>query len=120
LVVFCLWQGPSAYAQTGQSDYSNAKRLANRVEALNKAYPKWVKTRSLVKTLGGKDIWMIALGSGALETKPGIAIVGGVDGTHLLGVELAIGLAEKLLAQTSDPTVQDLLEMQTIYVFPNM
>ncbi len=103
-----------------QSDYSDRQRLAQRVNALSKAYPQYVKTQSLAKTVGGSDIWLITVGTGQTDQKPAIAVVGGVDGKHLLGVELAIGFAEKLLANAQSDSVRQLLDEQTFYVFPNM
>ena len=111
-----LWNG-NALAQT---DYSNRQQLAQRVNALTKKYPQYAKATSMVKTLGGSDIWMITLGTGKTESKPAIAVVGGVDGKHLLGVELAIGFAENLLASSNTDSVRRILESQTFYVFPNM
>lgn len=105
------------YAQT---DYSNRQRLGQRVTALSKNHPNYVKTTSLAKTVGGSDIWMITIGTGQVDQKPAIAVVGGVEGKHLLGVELAIGFAENLLADAGQDNVRKLLETQTFYVFPNM
>ncbi|MFC3197966.1 M14 family metallopeptidase [Parapedobacter deserti] len=103
-----------------QGDYSDGRRLAQRINALAKSHPQYVKTRSLVKTLGGADIWLITIGTGQTEQKPAIAVVGGVEGKHLLGVELAIGFAEKLLASAQTDSIRRLLDEQTFYVFPNM
>ena len=103
-----------------QSDYSNRQQLAQRVGALEKSYPQYVKTQSLVKTAGNSDIWMVTIGTGQTDRKPAVAVVGGVDGKHLLGVELAIGFAEKLLANAHADSIRHLLESQTFYVFPNM
>jgi hypothetical protein len=91
-----------------QNDYSNFSQQGSRLSVLAKQYSSYAKLSSLTKTAGGKDIWMLVLGTGNTETKPGIAIVGGVEGNHLLGTELAIGFAENLLAKTS------------FYIFPNM
>lgn len=109
----------NTYAQS-QQDYSNNANLAQRVKALAQKYPQWVKTKSLTQTTGGKDIWMLTLGSGQTENKPAIAVVGGVEGKHLLGVEMAIGFAEKLMASTTTDSIKALLTKQTFYVFPNM
>lgn len=109
----------NAFAQN-QQDYSNNATLAQRVKALAQKYPQWVKTKSLTQTTGGKDIWMLTLGSGQTESKPAIAVVGGVEGKHLLGVEMAIGFAEKLMASTATDSIKNLLTKQTFYVFPNM
>ena len=107
------------FAQS-QQDYSNSARLAQRVKALAEKYPQWVKSKSLTQTLGGKDIWMLTLGSGNTAQKPAIAVVGGVEGKHLLGVEMAIGFAEKLMAAAGTDSIKTLLNKQTFYVFPNM
>lgn len=103
-----------------QTDYSDLQRLAQRVAALEKAYPQYVKTQALAKTQGGSDIWLLTIGAGATEQKPALAVIGGVDGKHLLGVELAIGFAENLLAHAQQDSVRKLLETQAFYVFPNM
>ena len=103
-----------------QADYSRNDRLAQRVAVLSKTYPSLIKSRSLTKTASGKEVWMMTIGTGKAEQKPAIALVGGVEGTHLLGVELAIGFAEQLLAASGTDSVKTLLGKQTFYVFPNM
>lgn len=115
---FLLWLTAS-FAQT-QQDYSTNAVLTQRVKALAQKYPQWVKSKSLTQTLGGKDIWLITIGAGNTDQKPAIAVVGGVEGKHLLGVEMAIGFAEKLLANSGTDSVKNLLNKQTFYVFPNM
>ncbi len=109
----------SASAQN-QQDYSNALTLAQRVKALGDKYPQWVKTKSITQTSGGNEIWMITIGTENTALKPAIAVVGGVEGKHLLGVEMAIGFAEKLMASTSVDSVKTMLNKQTFYIFPNM
>lgn len=103
-----------------QQDYSNNAKLAQRVKALADKYPQLVKSRTLTQTAGGKDILMLTIGSGRTEQKPAIVLVGGVDGKHLLGVEMAIGFAEKLMASSTTDSIKTLLNKQTFYVFPNM
>lgn len=103
-----------------QQDYSNSARLAQRVKALAEKYPQWVKSKSLTQTAGGKDIWMLTIGGAKADQKPAIAVVGGVEGKHLLGVEMAIGFAEKLMAAAQTDSIKNLLNKQTFYVFPNM
>ena len=115
---FLLFFG-AAFAQN-QQGYSNNANLTQRVKALAQKYPQWIKTKSLTQTTGGKEIWMITIGSAKTETKPAIVVVGGVEGKHLLGVEMAIGFAEKLMARSSTDSIKNLLAKQTFYVFPNM
>jgi len=104
-------------AQTGYSNYS---QQTNRLTTLSKTYSQSAKLKSISKTAGGKDVWMITIGNGNTETKPGIAIVGGVEGNHLLGTELALGFAEKLLQESNTDSIKTLLAKTTFYVFPNM
>ena len=109
----------NSFAQN-QQDYSNHATLTQRIKLLGDKYPQFVKSRILTQTLGGKSIWMITIGTGSTDKKPAVAVVGGVDGKHLLGVEMAIGFAEKLLAKANTDSVKTLLNKQTFYVFPNM
>ncbi|RZK50638.1 MAG: peptidase [Pedobacter sp.] len=102
-----------------QLDYSSEAVLNQRVKNLSQKYPQWIKSSVLTQTQGGKNIWLLKIGIGDDTKKPAIAVVGGVEGKHLLGVELAIGFAEQLLAKPSD-SVQNLLQKHSYYVFPNM
>ncbi len=101
-------------------DYSNYAEQNNRIQALVKAWPQLVSVRSLAKTNGGKDIWLLTIGTGKTESKPAIAVVGGTEGQHLLGTELAIGFAENLLKSSGTDSIKNLLAKTTFYVFPNM
>ena len=103
-----------------QPGYSNFTQQSARLSALGKSYPKLVTIKSIAKTAGGKDIWMMSIGSGNTETKPGIAVIGGVEGNHLLGTELAIGFAEKLLQGSNTDSIKNLLNKTSFYIFPNM
>ena len=101
-------------------EYSNFAEQTNRLNALTKAYPGLTTLTSLTKTNGGKYIWLLTIGSGKTESKPAIAVVGGTEGNHLLGSELAIGFAENLLKGSNTDSIKNLLVKTTYYVFPNM
>ena len=105
-----------AITLSGQ-EYGNHSQITRRAQALKDRYPDKVQLKSVAKTIGGKDIWVLTLGKGEVARHPAIAIIGGVDGRHLLGVEAAIGVAEKLLAQ---PDIDDILTKNTYYIFPNV
>jgi len=103
-----------------QDGYSNYSQQTNRINALAKNYPQFAKLKSLTKTAGGKDIWQLTIGSANTESKPAIVVVGGVEGNHLLGMELALGFAENLLQGSSSDSIKALLNKTTFYVYPNM
>ena len=58
---------------------------------------------------------MLTLGKGDVDSKPAMAVVGGVEGAHVLGVEMAVRFAEGIVKDNAS-----VLENTTFYVFPNM
>lgn len=111
------WLGTfSAFAQT----YSDHAKLTQRLKALESANAQATKVTSLAKTAGGKDIWLLEIGTGDRTAHPAVVVFGGVDGSHLLGSELALGFAEKLLAGAATDSVKSLLATTTFYVLPNV
>lgn len=115
--VCCCWLFQLSTAQTGYSNYS---QQATRLTNLSKNFSQLATLKSIAKTAGGKDIWMLTIGTGNTDQKPGIAVVGGVEGNHLLGMELAIGFAEKLLQGADTDSVKQILAKTSFYIFPNM
>jgi len=112
-ITFAIFLVCNVFAQ----DYGNYSQMTQRIRTLKDNYPDKMQFKSLGKTDGGKDIWVITLGKGETDKHPAIAIVGGVDGRHLLGVEMAMGLAERMLTQ---PNVDNMLAKNTFYIFPNV
>ncbi len=96
-----------------QNNYSTIQQINQRLQTLNS--DKLASLTSLVKTEGGQDIWALRIGNGDFENKPAIAIVGGVEGYHVLSVELALQFAERLVSNH-----KEVLETTTFYIFPNM
>lgn len=96
-----------------QGDYPTNKEVAQRLQQM--ASSRDAKLISLAKTEGEQDIWALQLGKGDLENKPAIAVTGGVEGYHVLSVELALQVAEKIMKEHNE-----LLETTTFYVFPNL
>jgi hypothetical protein len=96
-----------------QNDYPDTEQYTKRLEALDKNSK--VKLSSITKTEGGHDIYVLKIGTGNLDNKPAFAVLGGVEGYHLLSVELALQFAERLVKDESSS-----LEKTTFYVFPNL
>ncbi len=101
-----------------QTSYAEFGQLSTRLAKLKTQYAALADVRSLGKTETGKDVWLVTLGKGDPKGKPAIAIVAGVEGSHLAGTELAVQLAEKLLANAGKDSIAKLLETKTIYVIP--
>jgi hypothetical protein len=119
--LFCLallWGLGNPGAGLAQAGYSDFAQLSARLARLTTQAGGLAQVRSLGKTATGKDIWLLTLGKGDPKTKPALALVAGVEGTHLAGTEVAVQLAEKLLANASQDSVAKLLETKTLYIIP--
>jgi hypothetical protein len=105
---------------SAQVQYSNYSAMSQKIAALSKEYPALCTVKSLVKTAGGKEIWVMTIGTGDKDNKPGIAVFGGVEGSHILGKELTLGFASELLKGSASEETKKLLEKVTFYVFPDV
>ena len=103
-----------------QNLYSNYSSMSQNIYKLEKEYPSVCTVNSLTKTAGGKEILEITIGTGDKNNKPGIAVVGGVEGNYLLGVEIASGFAAALLKESDSPDIKSLLDKVTFYILPNV
>jgi hypothetical protein len=56
---------------------------------------------------------VLTIGSGNKDTKPGIAVLGGIEGNYLVGKELALGFAESLLRESDSTRIKELLNKIT-------
>ena len=63
---------------------------------------------------------MLSIGTGDKDKKPGVAVLGGIEGNYILGKELALGFAANLLKESSSPEIKNLLNSLTFYVFPDV
>ncbi|MEE9365034.1 MAG: M14 family metallopeptidase [Cellulophaga sp.] len=100
---------------SAQTKYRNSEQISSSLRSLVAKHKSNASLKSLTKTLGNKDIWVLTLSNGKPDTNSAIAIVGGVAGNHLLGVELSMKFAENILNKH-----KDILKKTTFYIFPNM
>jgi hypothetical protein len=113
IVALCFFSVP--FWAVAQSNYPNQEQVAQRLRKITTDHARVAKLESLTKTDGGNDIYVLRLGAGDVDAKPAIAVVGGVEGFHLLGTELALRFAENLVKDH-----QNLLNTTTFYIFPSM
>ena len=73
-----------------QSDYPTLSQTAERLQKLS-SNPA-VELKTLTKTAGGKEIYALKIGTGNKDQKPAIAVVGGVEGFHVLSVNWLFSL----------------------------
>lgn len=116
LVLFIILPGITR----AQNDYSSSQQIATQLERLARQYPLATRLQSVGKSEGGKDIFVLSIGTGDTENHPAVAVVGGVDGRYVLSTELAYRFAEALLSGTQTDSVKQILATTTFYVLPNV
>ena len=120
-LIFIILAGSMMCLAAGaQNGYTSHKSMLQKAEALAKENPALCSFKSLAKTAGNSEIAVLTIGSGDRDSRAGIAILGGTDGTLLLGRELALGFALSLLKESANPEIKALLEKVTFYVFPDV
>jgi hypothetical protein len=110
----------SASAQA--SSYLDHEALTRELRALTQG-SELVRMRSLAKTPGGRDVWVLEVGqpSGApLGERPAVLVVGNLEGDHLVGSALALEGVRWLVGHASEEAVKAALETQVLYVFPRL
>ena len=108
-----------AGAVEGYSDHASLTQRLKKLVSSN-AQPKegdakqklsGVSLRSLAKTPGRRDVWLLTIHKNvtarAAASRPAVLIVGNVHGPHLAGGELAIQLAEQLVGAMRDDANPD-------------
>ena len=98
----------------GYADYETYRKELESI-----ARSRLCVLRSLGRTLGGREVYVLEIGSGKRHDRPAILIVGSVHPPHLLGSELAVRLARRLVEEgQSDAGVARVLGAVTFYVIP--
>jgi len=103
-----------------QAQYNDHRTMMQKADALKKEYSVLCSVSSLAKSTGDHDVIVLTIGTGDSDNKPGIAVLGGIEGSHILGKELALGFAASLLKESASPEIKALLEKITFYVFPDV
>jgi hypothetical protein len=78
---------------------------------------------SLGTTLEGREIWQVTVGNprGApLDQRPGLLVVGNLEGDHLVGSHLALEAIRYLIQNADQEDVRDALDTQVFYFFPRL
>jgi len=105
---------------SSQNKYSDYRSIVQRIELLAKQNPSICSVKPIVKTAGGRDIYVISVGKGDKDAKPAIAVLGGIEARYMAGREIALGFAEKLVADSETADIKALLEKVTFYIFPDV
>jgi len=97
--------------------YADYKALTQQTAQVAKS--EYATRTSLGRTLGGREIWLLSIGTGQVDKKPALLVVGNVEAAHVVGSEMALRIARNLAEKAAgDPATRKLLEQFTVYVIP--
>lgn len=102
-----------------QVKYHEPGEINEILSELSKSYPGLTYLETIGLTYSGKDIKALTIGSGNTDMRPGIAIIGGIDGRYAAGREIALGFAGQLLKNSGSDEVKDLLGRVSFYIIPD-
>ena len=101
----------------GQEDYKTLDEIADHLRDLGEMQPDFVTLESLTKSPGDNDIWLLRVGTGDEELKPGFLLLASVDGTHPAGTHTVLGITEKILREEGSEGTR-LMDRFYFYVVP--
>jgi hypothetical protein len=120
LLILALALPAAGHGQT--TSYLDFEGLTQELRSLANS-SNLVTLESLARTLEGRDVWMLTVGapSGApLDERPGVLVVGNLEGDYLAGSHLALEALRYLVDHAGDEAVQTALATKVFYFFPRL
>ncbi len=94
--------------------YSDPRTLIGKAHTLDKS--ELVTCTPLARTLGGREVGLLTVGTGQTDRKPALLVVGGTDPTRPVDSEVVLRMVRQLAsAATSDADVRGLVDRVTFY-----
>jgi hypothetical protein len=111
-------------AENPSQGYHDYDALTSALKKIASQYPDITKLESIGTTVEGKSIWMIRIsgtnGPSPLE-KQALLICGNLEADHVIGSEVALGIAQHLAQNyTQDDQVKKVLDQRTFYIIPRL
>jgi hypothetical protein len=113
---------PAAVDAQSSDSYMDYGQLTSAIQGLASANSNLARVSSLAQTEGGRDVWLLTLGSNegrALDQRPALLIVANLEANRVAGSHAALRVAERMLqGYGSDASLTELLDTRTIYLVP--
>jgi hypothetical protein len=111
----------SNHPAEGYHDYD---AMTAALKQLVNGYPQIAKLTSIGKTSKGRDLWMLQI-SGTKGIPPtekqGLLLCGNLEGDHVIGSEVALGIATILVeGYGNDEEVTKAVDARTFYIIPRL
>ncbi len=111
-------------AATDFSRYHTHAELTAALKAAAAARADLAKLVSIGTSREGRDIWALELANPAgvpVDQRPALLVAANFEGDHLIGSELALFMAESLLAgYPADAAIKQRLDQHVIYIIPRV
>jgi hypothetical protein len=112
----------TAAVQAQSASYLDHDALSRELRRLV-AGSSSAKLTSLGTTLGGRDILVVEIahpGGMPLTQRPGVLVVGNLEGDQLVGSSHALETVRYLLANATSPAVKSVLDANVVYLIPRL
>lgn len=112
----------TAAVQAQSATYLDHGALSRELRRVVGSSPS-AKLTSLGTTLGGREIWVVEIGNPGgkpLAQRPGVLVVGNLEGDQLVGSSHALETVRYLLANAASPTVKAVLDANVVYLLPRL
>ena len=123
LLMLAISHTPAAQADLS-SGYHNYQALTQAVRQLAQRNPEITELITIGKTLKGRDIWLLQVSGTkgpAPEVKQALLVCGNLEGDHLIGSEVALGIAGHLInGYGKDEKITAILDKRTFYIVPRL
>lgn len=108
-------EGPSA----GYHDYQTLVHKLQQIAAVN---PDITVLKSIGKSAGNKDLWLLQIsGRGEALEKQALLVAANLEGDHVVGSEIALGIAGHLIENYGkDERVTEAVDNRTFYIIPRL
>lgn len=103
--------------------YYKYHELTDFLQSLAASYPELAQVESIGKTTQNRDIWLLTvtdLKAGRAEDKPAVWIDANTHAGEVAGCQAALYFANRLLTQTEDAVLADLVRHLTFYIVPRI
>jgi len=123
LSLIALPAAASAYENPSEG-YHDYVSLTTALKQLARMNPKISKLASIGKSLKGRELWMLQI-SGvkglSAQKKQALLICGNLEGDHVIGSEIALGIAKYLIEQYGkEEKATKVLDTRTFYIIPRL
>jgi hypothetical protein len=124
LLCIILLMFPAGEVQAAQSadGYHNYTTLTQALKSAAAVNPQVAKLISIGKSLKGRDLWLLQIsGKGDPLAKQALLIAANLEGDHVIGSEVALGIAESLIrGYGREEAVTKALDFRTFYIVPRL